>query len=46
MFVTILNDESVEIDEYESAIVSYKSVVIFPQKDDAKKFDIRLDERT
>jgi len=50
LFERMLNDEDLEINEFESAIVSNKSVAIFPQEDpqaldDAEQYIIRLEER-
>jgi hypothetical protein len=51
IFEKMLIDEDAEVTEFESAIVSNKSAVIFSQEDpqaldDAEKFIIRVEERT
>lgn len=51
IFENMLTDEDAEVTEFESAIVSNKSAVIFAQEDpqaldDAEKFIIRVEERT
>jgi hypothetical protein len=51
IFENMLTDEFAEVTEFESAIVSNKSAVIFAQEDpqalnDAEKFIIRVEERT
>lgn len=50
IFEKMLSDVDIEITEFESTIISNRSVVIFPQEDpqalsDAEKFIIRLEER-
>ena len=51
IFENMLTDEDAEVTEFESAIVSNKSAVIFAQedpqaRDDEEKFIIRVEERT